>query len=92
MHHHLVELSPGDIVELDYAYVEERIDIEVHGPWLYLRAPGKYARALQRANDLQLRGWLVLQWTPAQLRARPWAIARRIDEVRRARRAALTAA
>jgi hypothetical protein len=86
VHHHLVHLSTGEIVEVDAAYVDERLAIELHGFTVKTRSRRIYERGLERINDLQADGWFVLQYTPHQIRARPWATARQIDERRRARR------
>jgi hypothetical protein len=84
--HHLVHLSTGEIVEVDAAYVEERLAVELHGFTVKTRSRRTYERGLERINDLQADGWFVLQYTPHQIRARPWATARQIDDRRRSRR------
>jgi len=84
VHHHLVR-DGGDVVaELDYAFVEARLGLELLGVTVHTR-PGVFRRDLDRLNRLQRLGWLILQYTPDQVRARPWAVAREIDETRRFR-------
>jgi hypothetical protein len=90
-YHALVDVGLSRPLELDHAYVPEKIDLEVHGQHLYTGNKRKYAWSLERTNLLQAHGWLVLQYTPAQLKARPWAIAREIDGLRIARRPAVAA-
>jgi len=63
----------------------ERIALEVHGFHVHTRTRYTYQRGLERVNDLQRDGWIVLQHTPQQLLARPWGIARMIEDVLRTR-------
>jgi hypothetical protein len=90
-YHPLVDVGLPRPLELDYGYVPEKLAMEVQGQHLYTTNKSKYAWSLERTNLLQAAGWLVLQYTPTQLRTRPWAIAREIDELRVARRAAIAA-
>ncbi|HEX9258623.1 MAG TPA: hypothetical protein VF855_03735 [Acidimicrobiales bacterium] len=80
----------GEVYEPDYAYPEELIAIELRGFHPHTRSRQTFERFGTKSNDLQRAGWVVLQYTPSQVRQRPWAIAREIDELRR-RRAGLAA-
>jgi hypothetical protein len=91
VYHPLVDVGLPRPLELDYGYLAEMIALEVHGERLYTTNKRKYAWSLERTNPLQAHGWLVLQYTPTQLKTRPWAIAREIDGHRIARRPAAAA-
>jgi very-short-patch-repair endonuclease len=73
--------------ELDHAYLDLRIDIEVDG----FRWHGdRLAFERDRARDAQLAalGWVVLRFTWLQIVRRPDLVARRVAEVRALREAA----
>jgi len=75
----------GEIYEPDYAYLDELIAIEVRGFHPHTRSRRSFERFGNKSNDLQRAGWIVLQYTPSQIRQRPWAIAREIEQLRRSR-------
>jgi very-short-patch-repair endonuclease len=79
--HHVV-VTPARSYELDFALVEQRIDVEVDG-WAF--HGGRAAFEADRARDAELVaiGWLVLRFTWHQVRQRPsWVAARIADAVR----------
>jgi hypothetical protein len=75
----------GEVYEPDYAYLDELIAIELRGFHPHTRSRQTFERFGTKSNDFQRAGWIVLQYTPSQVRQRPWAIAREIDELRRSR-------
>ncbi len=87
VYHHLVERSGQVLAELDYAYVPERLGIELFGYNPHTRTRRAFESFLARQNLMQGEGWMLLGYTPAMLRRRPWAAAREIDDHRRARSA-----
>ncbi len=78
-HHHLVTDEFGRVIaELDYAYPEERIAIELDGYAAHLRSRETFERDRERQNELELRGWRVLRFTATMLRREPARVAQRV--------------
>ena len=84
--HHRVYDGDRFVAEVDLAYPELKIAIELDGKVHLDHAVRE--RDLPRQNDLVLQGWTVLRFTWTRLRNRPESI---VAEVRAARRAAATA-
>jgi len=90
VHHHLVRRGDRVVAEVDFAYPLAWLGLELMGFHPHTRSRAVYEADLARLNLLASLGWLILQYTPAQIRRRPWAIAREIDDVRRERTVSLT--
>ena len=85
--HHRVYDGARFVAEVDLAYPDLRIAIEIDGR-VHLEAEVR-ERDLPRQNDLVLSGWIVLRFTWSRYRTRPASI---VAEVRAARQAALSCA
>jgi hypothetical protein len=84
--HHRVYDGTRFVAEVDLAYPELKIAIEIDGR-VHLEAEVR-ERDLPRQNDLVLSGWIVLRFTWARFTLRSASI---VAEVRAARRAAQVA-
>jgi hypothetical protein len=83
VHHQLVRDDDGRVVaEVDYAYVEEKLGLELLGYGPHTRTRQAYEAFLAKQNLLQRLDWLVLGYTPAMVRRRPWWVAREIEDTR----------
>jgi hypothetical protein len=82
VHHHLVRRNGIALAELDYAYVPEKVAIELLGYNPHTRTRRSFEDFLARQNLLQDEGWIVRGYTPAMVRRRPWAVAAEIERCR----------
>ena len=82
--HHLVEVGGTSIAELDVAYPQQRVALEVDGYGVHLRSQEVFENERHRQNDLEILGWAVLRFTRRGLRDHPDRVA---DQVRRILRA-----
>jgi hypothetical protein len=82
VHHHLVRRNGRVIAELDYAYVPEKVAIELLGYNPHTRTRRSFEDFLARQNLLQDEGWIVRGYTPSMVRARPWQVAAEIERCR----------
>jgi very-short-patch-repair endonuclease len=82
--HYLVEVDGTVIAELDVAYPEQKVAIEVDGYGVHLHSQVIFEDDRQRQNELEILGWAVLRFTRHALRDRPDRVA---DQVRRLLRA-----
>jgi very-short-patch-repair endonuclease len=71
VHHHVVTLPSGRVIELDWAYPERRIGLEVDGYVVHVRSAEAFAADRDRLNQLRLVGWVVLQFAPTTIHRRP---------------------
>jgi very-short-patch-repair endonuclease len=70
VHHHLVAIRSGATFELDYAFPTERVAIEVDGYGIHLRSFEAFDDDRWRRNELELGGWLVLNFSGSAVRRR----------------------
>ncbi|MEO7555013.1 MAG: DUF559 domain-containing protein [Acidimicrobiales bacterium] len=88
-YHHVILDDAGHFVaEVDYAYVESRVALEVDG-WSAHGTPQALGRDLERQADIEELGWLVRRFTWWDVNARPEYVARRIETALRTRGALL---
>ncbi len=73
-------LSSGRPVELDIAFRQRRLAIELDG-YAYHSSPESHRSDLHRANDLMADGWVIRRFTYADLVADPEDFIRQIVEV-----------
>ena len=73
--HHPVSIgSPGHRVELDIAFPDHRVAVELDG-WAYHRSRESFASDRTRDVELSALGWLVLRFTHADVERRPaWVL------------------
>jgi hypothetical protein len=84
--HHRIHDGERFVAEVDLAYPDLRITIELDGDVHLL--PEVRERDLPRQNDLVLTGWTVLRFSYARLRQRPASIVAEVrDAIARAQRA-----
>jgi very-short-patch-repair endonuclease len=68
--------TPGGVLaELDFAYVDEAIAIEVDGYGVHLRSQDAFEHDRYRQNELEVRGWHVLRFTHRILVRTPGIVA-----------------
>jgi very-short-patch-repair endonuclease len=72
--------GPGRVARVDFAYERQRIVIEVLG-YAFHRTPEQMSDDTMRANEIQLRRYIVIQLTARTLQLEP---ARAVDVVARA--------
>ncbi len=85
--HHVVVTTAGGVdFELDWAYPEHRVGLELDGYGVHLRSVGIFDRDRDRRNELTIAGWQILNFTSNHLR-RPGRV---VDQVRRALAARLS--
>ncbi len=73
VHHHLVAAVVR--AELDYAYPQQRIAIEIDGYGVHLRSRSTFEHDRHRQNELEIAGWRVLRFTSHALRQQPARVA-----------------
>src|SRR4029079_2883986 len=81
--HHVVRTAQRTF-ELDFALVDQRIDLEVDG-WAHHSSRRAVAADRERDAELAAAGWHVLRFTWHQVTARPSWVAARIDALVRQR-------
>lgn len=82
-YHHIVRDDTGRaLFDVDYAYVEERLGLEVHGFGIKTRHRATFEAMLARANALGDERWEIRHHTPNQVLKRPWAVCREIETAR----------
>jgi len=82
VHHHLIRVDGSVVAEPDHAYVDERLALELHGYDPHTRSRRAFEDTLAKSNRYADLGWELRVYTPAQVRARPWTVAREIDDHR----------
>jgi hypothetical protein len=87
VHHHVVHDAGRHIAELDFAYLEELVDIEVDGDEFHAD-PASVQRDKRRDALLIEMGWIVLRFTYWQLVREPEWVFERIRKTVALRRAA----
>lgn len=80
-HHHEVRAPDGRLIaELDFAYPDQRVAIELDGYGVHLRSREIFEHDRRRQNELEILGWRVLRFAATQLDREPDLVA---DQVRR---------
>lgn len=77
-----VRLASGRRVELDVAFPERRVVIELDG-YAYHSSPEAHRTDLQRANELMAEGWTVRRFTYSDLLADPEGFVETVHELLR---------
>jgi very-short-patch-repair endonuclease len=67
-HHVLVTTSTGFTYELDWAYPDAHVALEMDGYGVHMRSVGAFDDDRFRRNELQNEGWQILNFTERQLR------------------------
>jgi hypothetical protein len=75
VHHFLVDHTGSVLAELDFAYVDEAIAIEVDGYGVHMRSQDAFEHDRHRQNELEIRGWHVLRFTHRMLNRTPGIVA-----------------
>lgn len=91
VHHVVVTVRSGRTYELDWAYPDVRLGIEIDGYGVHLRSVDAFDDDRWRRNELENEGWQILNFTSGHLRRAPGrvvaqvrdALARRVRAVRR---------
>lgn len=91
VHHVVVTVRSGRTYELDWAYPEVRLGIEVDGYGVHLRSIAAFDDDRWRRNELENEGWQILNFTSGHLRRSPGrvvaqvrdALARRLRDIER---------
>ena len=81
--HTVVTTLAGPTYELDWAYPDARLGLELDGYGVHLRSLDAFERDRFRRNELTLDGWTILNFTSRQCRTRPDRV---VDQVGRALR------
>jgi very-short-patch-repair endonuclease len=84
--HHQIVLTGYGVVELDYAYVEERVALEVDGYGVHLRSREAFEDDRLRQNALSVLGWHVLRFTHRMIVRQPGIVAGTVARMLRQRR------
>jgi very-short-patch-repair endonuclease len=79
--HHIVRAGSSLIAELDYAYPDKRIAIEVDGYGVHLRSRETFEHDRHRQNELEIAGWRVLRFTSHALRQEPTRVANQVKRI-----------
>jgi very-short-patch-repair endonuclease len=77
-HHHVVRLDRGIVAELDYAYPDKRVALEVDGYGVHLRSRETFEYDRDRQNELEIAGWRVLRFTSRALAGEPERVASQV--------------
>ncbi len=78
--HHVVTVGTV-VAELDYAYPDARIAIEVDGYGIHLRSREAFEHDRQRQNELEIAGWRVLRFTSHALHDEPTRVANQVERM-----------
>jgi very-short-patch-repair endonuclease len=78
VHHHLVAVRSGATFELDFAFPAERVALEIDGYGIHLRSFEAFDDDRWRRNELELDGWLVLNFSGSAVRRRPDRIVQQV--------------
>jgi hypothetical protein len=81
VHHVVVTVSSGRIYEIDWAFPNERLGIEVDGYGVHLRSVNAFDDDRWRRNELENEGWQILNFTSGHLRRSPGRV---VGQVRQA--------
>jgi very-short-patch-repair endonuclease len=81
--HHKVVTAGGSVYELDYAYPEHKIAIEVDGYGVHLRSRETFEHDRHRQNELEIAGWRFLRFTKPALEGEPCRVADQVARMRR---------
>ncbi len=79
--HHVVHLDRGVVAELDYAYPDRRIALEVDGYGVHLRSRETFEHDRDRQNELEIAGWRVLRFTSHALKGEPARVAGQVKRM-----------
>lgn len=80
-HHREVRAPDGRLIaELDFAYPDQRVALELDGYGVHLRSREVFENDRRRQNELEILGWRVLRFAATQLDREPDVVA---DQVRR---------
>ncbi|MCU1360224.1 MAG: hypothetical protein JWN99_1513 [Ilumatobacteraceae bacterium] len=77
----MVTTATGYTYELDWAYPDERVGMEMDGYGIHMRSVGTFHDDRLRRNELENEGWQILNFTERQLRRQT---ARVLQQVRTA--------
>ncbi len=93
VHHVVVTVRSGRTYELDWAYPDVRLGIEVDGYGVHLRSVTAFDDDRWRRNELENEGWQILNFTSGHLRRSPGRVVAQVrDALARRRREAKRAA
>lgn len=84
-HHFLVDDGGVVVAELDWAYPDAMVALEVNGYGVHVQSRERWERDLDRHNAITRLGWSVLHYSQKSIRHSPRKVAREIDEHRRSR-------
>jgi len=73
--HHEVRVGRAVVAELDYAYPNARVALEVDGYGVHLRSRETFENDRDRQNELEIAGWRVLRFTSPALKHEPARVA-----------------
>lgn len=79
--HHLLTVTSGTVYELDCSYRERLLAFELDGYGVHLRSYDAFEGDRHRRNELELDGWMVLNFTKRMVTHRPHTV---IDHIERA--------
>jgi hypothetical protein len=86
-HHYLIDHAGTPLAELDFAYVDEAIAIEIDGYGVHLRSQDAFEHDRYRQNELEVLGWHVLRFTHRMLTRTPGIVAGTVARMLDRRRA-----
>jgi Protein of unknown function (DUF559) len=78
--HHTEVTADGTLYELDYAYPDQKLAIEVDGYGVHLRSREAFEHDRHRQNEIEIAGWRFLRFTKPALTDRAARVA---DQVAR---------
>ena len=90
VHHHVVTLPDGTRFELDWAYPEARLALELDGYGVHLASFETFDRDRWRRNELEIHGWAVLNFTSSACRRQPRRVVAQVRRMLQQRAAAAT--
>ncbi len=77
-HHVLVTTPTGYTYELDWAYPDALVGLEVDGYGIHMRSVGAFDDDRFRRNELEIAGWQILNFTDRQLRRQPGRVVQQV--------------
>jgi hypothetical protein len=84
IHNYLVYID-GESLELDWAYPDELLAVEVNGFSVHTRSRRAYEQELLKRRLMARTPWLLLEYTADMVRSQPDRVVDEIERIRRAR-------
>lgn len=79
VHHVAVTTARGHTFELDWAYPDARVGLEMDGYGIHMRSVDAFDHDRFRRNELENEGWQILNFTERQVRRHPAQVVRQVE-------------